>query len=95
MSHKLRDHARDVQIVRASEMLLSVGQFADVGYVTVFNSQSVEIFDGKIGLTKDAVIRGWRDPASGLYQIPLKEIVENWNTDTVLLDEEKTKKFRN
>ena len=95
LAHNLRDPAREVQIVPAmSETLLSVGQFADAGYVTVFDDQSVKIFDGTIGLTKDAVIRGWRDPASGLYRIPLKEKVENWNTDTVLLDEEKTRQLQ-
>ncbi|KAL7478346.1 LOW QUALITY PROTEIN: hypothetical protein ACHAW6_006995, partial [Cyclotella cf. meneghiniana] len=95
LAHNLRDPAREVQIVPAmSETLLSVGQFADAGYVTVFDNQSVKIFDGSIELTKDAVIRGWRDPASGLYRIPLKEKVENWNTDTVLLDEEKTRQLQ-
>ncbi|KAL7477251.1 hypothetical protein ACHAW6_003065 [Cyclotella cf. meneghiniana] len=72
--HKLRDPARDMQIVPAmSETLLSVGRFADEGYVTVFGSQLVKIFNGKIGLAKGALIQGWRNPASGLYQIPLKE----------------------
>ncbi len=57
LAHNLRDPAREVQIVPAmSETLLSVGQFADAGYVTVFDNQSVKIFDGSIELTKDAVI---------------------------------------
>ncbi|KAL7474991.1 hypothetical protein ACHAW6_000926 [Cyclotella cf. meneghiniana] len=95
LSHDLRDPAKDVEIVPVmSKTLLSVRQFADAGYVTIFDDQTVKIYDGKIVVSDEAVIRGWRDPASGLYHIPLRAKVENWNTDMTLLDKERAKQIQ-
>ncbi|KAL7476303.1 hypothetical protein ACHAW6_003291 [Cyclotella cf. meneghiniana] len=95
LAHDLRDPAKDAEIVPAmSETLLSIGQFADAGYVTIFDDQTVKIYDGKIVVSDEVVIRGWRDSSSGLYHIPLKAKVENWNTDTILLDKERKKQLQ-
>ncbi|KAL7476583.1 hypothetical protein ACHAW6_002434 [Cyclotella cf. meneghiniana] len=51
----------------------------------------VNINDGlkaKLKIHEEAVIKGWRDPETGLYRIPSKERVDNLNTDTVLLNKE-------
>ena len=74
-----------------AETLLSVGKFSDAGYVTIFDNQLVKIYDGNNCVSEDAVIRGWQDSASGLYQILLKIKVENWKIEAILLDEKKQK----
>ena len=49
LSHDVWDPSKDVEIVPAMlETLLSVGQFADAWYVTIFDDQTVKIYDGKI-----------------------------------------------
>ncbi|KAL7477418.1 hypothetical protein ACHAW6_003222 [Cyclotella cf. meneghiniana] len=93
--HNLSDLESDMEIVPAmAENLLGVGQFEDAGYVKIFDDQLVKIFNGKNVVSDDAVVRGWQDPASGLYWIPLKAKVESWNTDTILLDEQKTRQIQ-
>ncbi|KAL7488980.1 hypothetical protein ACHAW6_014747 [Cyclotella cf. meneghiniana] len=73
--------------------LISVGKFADAGYVTVFDGEEVNIYYGlkaKLKFCEEVVIKRWRDPETGLYWIPLKERVNNLNTNTVLLDKERS-----
>ena len=69
--------------------LISVSKLSDAGYTTVFDPANggVNIYwsdDIVINVKKEAVIQGWRDE-SGLWRIPIKEEVENINTDTLLL----------
>ena len=57
----------------------------------------MNIYDGqtaKFKITEEALKRGGRDPEPGLYRIPLKANVENVNTDTLLLDEERSKELQ-
>ena len=42
----------------------------------------------------EATVKGWRDAETGLYRIPLKEKVENWNAERVLLDKERSKNMQ-
>jgi len=47
--------------------LLSTGKYADANYITVFDKDTVNIYDANdttITVTKDAILRGWRDTAS-------------------------------
>ena len=37
-------------------------------------------------VSKDVVLRGWRDEDSGLWRVPLKEVIQNVEEDTVLID---------
>ena len=79
------------------DTLISVGKFADAGYLTVFDEEEVNIYDGlktKIEINSKPIIKGWRDPETGLYRIPLKTKIENWNTDTILLNKERSKKIQ-
>ena len=94
----IREPARTVDLVPAmkTDTLISVGKFADAGYLTVFDEEEVNIYDGlktKIEIKDEAIIRGWRDPETGLYRIPLKSKTDNWNTDTILLNKEGSKKI--
>lgn len=97
--HDVQEPATMVELVPAmkQDMLISVGKFADVGYITIFDGEEVNIYDGlraNLKIHEKEVVKGWRDPAMGLYRIPLKEKVDNLNTDTVLLDKERSQKIQ-
>ena len=71
-------------------MLLSVCKLLYTGYTTVFHSGygGVTVHwsdDTVIKVTKEAILQGWRDE-SGLWRVPIKDEVENENTDTLLID---------
>lgn len=73
--HDVQELAKTVELVPAmkQDMLISVGKFADAGYVTIFDGKEVNIYDGlraNLKIHKEAVDKGSRDPATGLYRIP-------------------------
>ena len=79
------------------DTIINVGKFADAGYLTIFDGEEVNIYNGlkaRLKISKEVVIKEWRDPETGLYQIPLKERVDNLNTDTVLLNKETSDKIQ-
>ncbi|KAL7551824.1 hypothetical protein ACHAWF_015016 [Thalassiosira exigua] len=55
--------------------LLSGSKFADAGYVTVLTPTELLIYDEKDyhRVDKEAVLRGWRDKGTGLWNVPLEE----------------------
>jgi hypothetical protein len=68
--------------------LISNSKLADAGYITVFDKDEVNVYNStttKIVPTMQAVLTGWRDKITGLWQFPLKEKVENQATDTKLM----------
>ena len=69
--------------------LLSTSKFADANYITIFDKDTVNIYDANdtvISVTKGAILRGWRDPAINLWRIPLVDMVRNNTTDTVIVN---------
>ena len=40
----------------------------------------------KLTVSNEAVLRGWRDKYTGLWEVPLKESVNNIGEDTILLN---------
>ena len=89
LRHKLREPARSADIVPGiQESLVSASKFADSGYISVFDKDEVRIYDQhdtEITVSRDAVLRGWRDARTGLWRIPLVPEVSNVNTDTALV----------
>ena len=62
---------------------------ADEGYVTVFDENEFNIYDGKkvkIVISEKAVLKGYRCKNSGLWRIPLKDSILNENMDTIIVD---------
>ena len=64
LEHKLRDPARDVDMVPmlAEHTLLSTSKFVDADYVSVYDKDEVNIYDSrttKINVSEDAVLKGW------------------------------------
>jgi hypothetical protein len=69
--------------------LLSTVKFADANYITIFDKDTVNIYNANntiITITKGAILQGWQDKNSNLWCIPLVGMVWNLNTDTVLLN---------
>jgi hypothetical protein len=59
-----------------------------VGYITVFDGKEVNIYDAsntEVIITRKAILRGWFDKTANLWCIPLLPLVQNTNTDTVLV----------
>jgi hypothetical protein len=69
--------------------LLSTGKYVDDNYITVSNKDTVNVYDANdtiITVTKDAILRGWLDTDNKLWQIPLVDVVQNKNTDTIIVN---------
>ena len=74
----VREPAKTVHILPNLEhnLLLSASKFADAGYVSILTPSELLIVEGdKIvhKLRKEAILRGWRDEASGLWRVPLED----------------------
>ena len=51
--------------------LLSTGKFSDAKYGSIFNKDKVNIYDINntvIKVSKQEIVNGWIDPASGLWR---------------------------
>ena len=88
---KLNDAARDLDILPElkENSLLSVCKLADAGYTTIFHAEDGGVTvhwgdDVYIRVKKEALLKGWRDE-TGLWRVPIKDKVQNQNTDTLLL----------
>jgi hypothetical protein len=82
--------AKDVHIVPTidTNLLLSTAKYATVGYITVFDDKEVNIYDAtnaEVNVRREAIMRSWFDMTANLWCIPLLPIVQNANTNTVLV----------
>ena len=89
LAHNLRHPATEMNVVPGVHTtLLSGSKFADAGYKILLDKDGLHIYDGKtttIKISNEAVLRGYRCKSSGLWRIPLKDVVHNENTDTLLV----------
>ena len=68
---------------------MSTNEFAAANYITIFDNEEVNIYDANdtiIAVTRGAILRGWKCKITGLWRIPLVDIVRNNNTDTVIVN---------
>ena len=84
--------ARTIDMVPAlaEKSLVSGGKFPEAGYVSICDGNEVNLYDGhmvKITVSEEAVLKGWKCPATRLCRIPLQKEITNINTQTLLLDE--------
>ena len=90
----IRSPADEINIVPGiKHNLLSMNQFAESKYITIFDEEEVNIYDAtntKVTVSRGAILRGWRLPEEGLWRIPLVPEVKNLNTDTVLMNKPPT-----
>ena len=64
--------------------LLSTSKYADAGYITVFQKDRVNVYDAHntmITVSREAVLRGWRERGENLWLIPIVETARNNNMD--------------
>jgi hypothetical protein len=69
--------------------LLSTSKVDDADYIAVYDKEEVNFNKAKttkITVSEEAVLKGWRCPAAGLWWLPLVENPVNLNTNTLLLD---------
>ena len=69
--------------------LLSMNQFVEAKYITIFDEDEVNIYDAtntEVTVSRGSILRGWRLRKEGLWRIPLVANVRNENTDTVLVN---------
>ena len=81
----------------SQHLLLSTGKYADVNYITVFDKDTANVYDANdtiITVTKDAILRGWRDTDNKLWRIPLVDVVQNVNTDNIIVNRPKTRSYQ-
>jgi hypothetical protein len=88
---QVRDPARQLHITPGitTNSLLSTSKFAAANYITIFDKEEVNIYDANdtvIAVTRGAILRGFKCPTSGLWRIPLVEMVRNNNTDTIIVN---------
>ena len=90
LRHKLRKGAFGMNVTPGVHTsLIIVCQIADEGYVTVFDENECNIYDGKkvkIVISEKSVLKGYRCKNSGLWRIPLKDTILNENMDTIIID---------
>ena len=71
--------------------LMSANKFANAQYSTVLTPTELLVYDDmgdlQRSISSTAILRGWRCKHSGLWQVPLKPVVRNNNTDTKLIDQ--------
>ena len=66
---------------------MSTGKLANENYISVFEKDELNIYNANnttVTVTRGEILKGWRDPVTQLWRIPLKTNVINNNTDTVL-----------
>jgi hypothetical protein len=69
--------------------LLSTSKFADANYITIFDKEAVNIYDANdttITITSGPILHGFKCPMTGMWRIPLVDLVRNNNTDTVIVN---------
>ena len=90
LPHKLCKPARSLHIVpQVQNSLLSASKVVNADYIAIYNKEEVNYYNAKttkITISEEAVLKGWRCPITGLWQLPLVENPVNLNTDTLLLD---------
>ena len=88
LAHKLRAQAVDVDIVPGvNSTLLSGVNFSDVDYVTILDKGVINIYyvkTTKIIISYKVVLSGYCTE-EGLWRIPMKKNVQNFNTDTFMI----------
>ncbi len=74
--------------------LLSTGKFANANYIMVFDKEMVKDYNANdtiFTISRGVILRDFCDPVINLYQILLVDMVQNNNTDTIIVNRPPTK----
>jgi hypothetical protein len=88
---KVRSPAQELHITPSitENSLLSTSKFAAANYITIFDKEGVNIYDANnriVAVTRGAILRGFKCPMTGMWQIPFVDLVRNNNTKTVIVN---------
>jgi hypothetical protein len=88
---KVRSPAQELHITPGitENSLLSTSKFAAANYITIFNKEEVNIYDANdtiITVTRGAILRSFKCPMTGMWRIPLVNLVQNNNTKTIIVN---------
>jgi hypothetical protein len=88
---KVRAPAQELHITPGvtKNSLLSTSKFTNANYITIFDKEAVNIYDANettITITRGVILRGFKCPMTGMWRIPLVDLVRNNNTDTVIVN---------
>ncbi len=88
---KVRAPAQELHITPGvtKNSLLSTSKFANANYITIFGKEAVNIYDANettITVTRGAILCGFKCPMTGMWHIPLVDLVRNKNTDKVIVN---------
>jgi hypothetical protein len=91
----VRKPAKELHITPgiSENSLLSTSKYADAGYITIFEKDRVNVYNAHntmITVSREAVLRGWRERGENLWRIPIVETVRNNNTDTIIVNKPPT-----
>jgi hypothetical protein len=87
---KVRSLAQKLHIIPGitENSLLSTSKFAAANYITIFDKEEVNIYDANntiIAVTRGAILCGFQCPMTGMWHIPLVNLVWNNNTKMVIV----------
>jgi hypothetical protein len=80
--------------VSQHSLLSTPGKFANTNYITVFDKEMVNVYDANntiFTISRGAILRGFCNLVLNLYQIPLVDMVQNNNTDTIIVNSPPTR----
>jgi hypothetical protein len=88
---KVRSPAQELHIMPGitENSLLSTSKFAAANYITIFDKKEVNIYDANdmiIAVTRGAILRGIKCPMTGMWRIPLVDLIRNNNTKMVIVN---------
>jgi hypothetical protein len=88
---KVRAPAQELHITPGvtKNSLLSTSKFADANYITIFDKEAVNIYDANdttITVMRGVILHGFKCPMTGVWRIPLVDLVRNNNMDTVIVN---------
>jgi hypothetical protein len=88
---KVRSPAQELHIMPSitENSLLSTSKFAAANYITIFDKEEVNINDANdtiIAVMRGAILHGFKCPMTGMWHIPLVDLVRNNNTKTVIVN---------
>jgi hypothetical protein len=88
---KVQSPAQELHIMPGitENSLLSTSKFATANYITIFDKEEVNIYDANntiITVTRGAILRGFKCPMTGMWHIPLVDLIRNNNTKTVIVN---------
>ena len=78
--------------------LISGDKFADANYITVLTRTEVLIYGGNdihISVSKEEILRGWRDTTTGLWRVPLQPNVPPPKSELIFLEKSREEAIAN